>query len=490
MSAALLILTAASLASTAPRPAYGGEVTTSFVGESPSLDPTQVRSLAALSVSAALFERLFRVEADGSITPELASGLPVARGSQAIIPIRRNVRLHDGRLLEPEDVARALRAFKTAGFGAEHLVLPIEGARTTAPLSVTVLADELAIAVRLTHPYDLTRLWARGESAIAVPRSGPGPTPVGTGPFRVAEPPGDTALTLVPFTGHRRGRPFFDRWVVRAVGSTFATGELLRPGRGAIAFDPVEPEVASRMRALDGRAGAPPLDLFYLAVGRARPELTTTALLRSMEAVIDRDRLVRRYVRGRARSARSITGLDPEAGLPPLRSSARARVTATLLLADQSGPERRFAERLQLDLLRAGVTATLKLLDDRELRRRQRSGDFDLLLGRFFLEGEVRDDALHHLHGLLAFAASLGRGATAVSAEELARFGAPTPAQEEELRRLVLSIDRRLRDDALVVPLVHQLPSAYVGGAVIGVEADARGAVLLENGLEAEERSP
>lgn len=468
---------ALSLAS-APRLPYGDEVTADCAAGPIDLDPAHATSIAELALAQAVFEGLYGLDERGEVVPVLAKDLPVEQEGRAIIPLRSGVLLHDGRLLSPELVARAIARWATPRSGAAELLLPVTGARrrlagdAAAPLGVRALESEQAIELLLDHPFpDLPRFWASPRAAIAV--AAKEPSWVGTGPFRLERGrAADGSVSVAAFLGHRDGRPFLERVRFRPALGPFAE----RRSRGAI-----ELALDVPAESAPSTSGRPARELWFLAVGRKRAELRSAVLFRAMDAAMGRERLAKRYLTGEAVPVRTLTGLDdaPELTLPPRRPE---ELRATLLVPDRLTGERRFAERVQLDLLRAGITVVIETLAPSAIAERRRSGDYELMLDRVLLEGGPRPDAAQELGSVLNLASALGILAEVASRDEMARL---ETADEPERRRRVAVLDRRLRDEAWIVPLVERTPLAITGASLIGAVKLPTGAVRLDEAYPA-----
>ncbi|MFO0724612.1 MAG: ABC transporter substrate-binding protein [Myxococcota bacterium] len=466
--------------SAAPRLPYGDEINAECAAGPIDVDPAHATSIAELALASALFEGLYAYDERGEVVPVLARELPVEQDGRLIIPLRTGVVLHDGRALGPALVERAIARWASARSGAADLVLPIAGVRrrlagdSSAPVGVRALEAEHAVELSLEHPFpDLPRFWASPRAAVAVAASGRESGWVGTGPFRLdrGRTP-DGGVNISAFLGYREGRPFLERVHFRPARGPFAERR---------AKESAELLLDVPADAAPSAAGRPPRELWFLAVGKRRPELRSAVLFRAIDSALGRERLAKRYLSGEAVPVRTLTGLDdaPELTLPPRRPE---ELRATLLVPDRLTGERRFAERIQLDLLRAGITVVLETLSPAAIAERRKSGDFELMLDRALLEGGPRADSAQELEALLSMAGSLGILPEVVGRDELARI---ETADEPERRRRVAVLDRRLRDEAWIVPLVERTPLAIAWNTLIGAQRLPSGAVRLDDAYPA-----
>ncbi len=461
------LLALALLAVAAPRTPYGGAVVVLAEGAPRAIEPWAFDTLAGMAASAEVFEPLYRLGPEGALVPVLASGLPAARGDELAIPLRADVKLHDGRALTPRMVAAALERLADQGSFA---MTPVKGAAARsrgerAPLGVT--AGEREVVLSLVAPYpEAARLLASAHAAIAVPLEGR-PGFAGTGPFRAG--PGGV---LLAFGGHRDGRPFIDSVGFEAPASAFDARAKLKRGEAQAALGWADLGGALRVEG----PGAPPLVLYLLAVGKQGDGLRLPARIASMNAALDRARLAKRYLSQGARAAATLSGDAAGGEQAPLDRGPAVQVS--LLVSSERGPSRRFTERVQLDLLRAGVSAAIQLATEEELRSRRLSGDYALMIDLVLLERPPLGDAADHLHQLLSVAARHGLAAEAVPASELSAFAR---ADEAGRRARLEALDRSVRASAALIPIATEPQPAWQSASLVRAVVAPGGALRLED---------
>lgn len=156
-----------------------------------SLDPAddaQPDSVERRNLSALLFDTLVVVDAHGHLHPALATSWQTDAARQRwIFVLRRDVRFHDGSVLNPEAAAASLR---------------------NANPGWKILADTNSIIIeRDAAAPDLAADLARSRNAI-VKRDGR--TLSGTGPFRIGSFSPGKRLSLVANEDSWAGRPYLD----------------------------------------------------------------------------------------------------------------------------------------------------------------------------------------------------------------------------------------------------------------------------------------
>ncbi len=329
---AIWCLLAALTASPGPR--YGGAAAVLL---EPPGKPSEHPSIAAV------FETPFR-SVGASFAPNLVDLPEPMPDGRVLLRVFPRIR-HDGGELGAEDLRRWVEGLARPGHPHAHLALPIAGARAriedgSAPLALEVL-DRQRLAVGLAEPaLPLVALWSRPEAAVALEGG------VGTGPFRIEGP------RLRPFLGHRDGRPYLDAVKLAPAGAraaqaehppcaeaflVAAVGELAGPGAAAIA--------SVLDRALD-RVRLAAIDPAWTPADRFFPE-----------------------------------ALGPREAA----SSARKPEAPTLTWTVSRAVPRGVAERLQLELMRAGLATRIERRDEAAVGSMRRHRQFALLLDEIVL---------------------------------------------------------------------------------------------------------
>ena len=474
MIAGLLIAAAATLVA-APRTPYGGEVEVISWGAPLTLDPAAAGRAADRWVSSHAFEPLYSVSATGTLVPVLAARAPLIQGTTVAIELRDGIVLHDGRTLSASQVAAALARLATSASLAGHVVLPIAGARERlagdhdAPLGIRANDEARLLELALEVPYPaIGRLLAAAHAAVAVP--GPGGVVVGTGPF-VPTLQG-AGLSLTPHLAHRDGRPFLDAVIVSRVPTVFAARARFKRLEAAVVFGMPTLDDASRRGAT--QVAHAPESLIVLAVGSANRALVEPALFWGMDDALNRAVLSQRFLRGDRQPAVSLLGDEARRSRQP--STSPPRVRARLLVAPERPPGLRFAERVQLDLHRAGVSVFIEQVRGAELDALRRSGDFELILDAAPLAPMPVGDATDRLHRLAAMAAWWG-AATKLTAEHLRDLS--TGGDRHRLRRID-AVERTLRRQIGVIPIAVQRAAVWTKGPIAGDTTTSDSGIALQ----------
>ncbi|MEU0303866.1 ABC transporter substrate-binding protein [Streptomyces sp. NPDC006175] len=175
----------------------GGTLTVALNSDPDKLDPTLAQTLVGRTVFASMCEKLYDIDEDGTVVPQLASSLPTtsADGRTVTIQVRPGVEFSDGTRLDADAVVTSLR---------RHRDLP-GSARATelAPVSKVEATGRLTVRLTLDHPYvPLTGVLADRAGMVMSPTAlekyGKNFTnhPSCVGPFRFVERVGGDRIVL------------------------------------------------------------------------------------------------------------------------------------------------------------------------------------------------------------------------------------------------------------------------------------------------------
>lgn len=166
----------------------GGTLTVALNSDPDKLDPTLAQTLVGRTVFAGMCEKLYDIDEDGVVVPQLAAALPTtsADGRTVTLKVRRDAKFSDGTPLDARAVAASL---------LRHRDLP-GSARATelAPVSTIEATGPDTVTMRLKQPYvPLTGVLADRAGMVmspaAIEKYGKNFTnhPSCVGPFRFVE---------------------------------------------------------------------------------------------------------------------------------------------------------------------------------------------------------------------------------------------------------------------------------------------------------------
>lgn len=458
------------------RPGYGGEIVATLTGEPVSLDPVAARSHAELTVTALVFDTLYRAHPDGTIVPHLAAAMPEAQADGTVrIALRDHVTFHDGSALDAGDVVASLRRLGKSAAG--WIVAPLAAiARDGDAVVVTPRATTTPVAALLAAP----------QAAVTPDGAAPkAKAPVGSGPFRVeAIDRGKRRIVLVASEAHVRGRPYLDRVELRWFAARadeargFEEGKLHVSARGATTVAGASPKYKA------GVVEGPATILTFVGFGAAHPDVTgSVELRRALALAIARGGLASvgsgerveptddpvpvdlggpslgQDARGADLAAASKALDRAAAKVPALAEDARARLTLEILVDKTRFDDRDAADKVVVALDKLGIAATVTELGAAEHARRVADGECDLWIGQLPAAGA---------EPALLWGAAFAAGGDGWAKAELAA-GALDPAAARA------AFARRLP----VIPLFHRALRVHHRTDVRGVALDAAGRIGL-----------
>lgn len=176
----------------------GGDLVMALSNEPDRLDPTTSSSLYTRYVMNAICEKLYDIDAEGELVPQLATALPTvsADGLTVTIPVRTGIAFGDGT---PFDAAAVVTTLQ------RHLTLEDSARKSEmGPIGSIEATDPATVVVHYERPFaPLTASLAdragmiMSPAALAELGADFGDAPVCVGPFRFAERVPQTSIRVV-----------------------------------------------------------------------------------------------------------------------------------------------------------------------------------------------------------------------------------------------------------------------------------------------------
>ena len=290
-------------------PAYGGTYVEGVAGVPQYLNPVIAATDVDEDVSRLVFSGLTRYDQTGAIVPDLASAFHTeSDGRIWTFDIREDAAWHDGQPVTADDVVFTVKLLQDRGYvgpysdafrgvGVERIAT--RSVRFTLPDVYGPFADSTTVPLLPSHILGNVPYAELSRQPFNV-------SPVGTGPFRVAEVDARQIVLLRNDDFYRsrpaRGRPYLDKVILRFYPDP--TEALLALSRGEIdGVGGLSSEDAERARSLKGAVlYSLPTDNFVSLFLNVRPERVVfrdRAVRQAIATAIDRGRVLRLAADGR-----------------------------------------------------------------------------------------------------------------------------------------------------------------------------------------------
>lgn len=436
-----------------------------------TLDPRHATDAVALRASRLLHAGLVRLDPDTlEPRPYLARAWSWLDPRTLRVELREGLRFHSGAPFGARDVSATIAAFKSPQVGSRH-------ARVVDAVGKVDVESEHVLVIRLSRPHatlltDLELPVLRADEAAGPPR--PDGSLDGLGPYVVARrTPG--AVELAPASGGALPAPARSV-TLRTVHDENARALRMHAGRADLVVNGFSPTLVPALEHAPGvtvnaRRGA---NLTYLLARTDRGPLADARIRRALAAAVDRERIATTLLAGRAQAASTLLppqhwAYTPAPPWPSDREAARAA------LAEARGPGRlhltlltstdrlrgTIARFLAQELAALGVDVEVVPLELGTLIGRLGAGDFEL--ATLQLPEITEPNVLRvFLHSASIPPAGANRGRVQdAEVDRLLDEGAAT-LDASARKAIYAALERRVRDEALLVPLWHEDQIAVV----------------------------
>ena len=279
-----------------------------------SLDPRIGTDAQSERIDGLLFDSLVRKDEHFALQPALATAWEQPEPRTWIFHLRHDVRFHNGRPLEAEDVAWTIRSM-------------LDGSLVTAKAGAFAAVER----VEVNDPYTITIHLRRADAALlfnlsdglfgVVPR-GAGrdfaQQPIGSGPFRFVRATEDKELVVTRNAAYWDGVPRLSGVRFAVVPDAITTALELEKGTAdaesnGITLDMVQ---ALRTRPNLRTETGPSSVVVYLNFNVDDPRLSDVRVRQAIACAVDRQAIIDSLWRGQARLADSLLPPDHWARAP------------------------------------------------------------------------------------------------------------------------------------------------------------------------------
>ncbi|HYB89581.1 MAG TPA: ABC transporter substrate-binding protein [Candidatus Binataceae bacterium] len=359
-----------------------------------STDPRFSTDAISSRVNELVFDSLVRIDQTGNFTGDLAESIERPSATRIVFHLRRGVRFADGRELTARDVK-----FTYDSILAPESLSPKRAAMQ--PLAAIDAPDDYTVVMDTREPYaPALELAMEGivPAGTPLPRLAVAPAPPGAGPFRMASYSRDEAVVLER-NPDRAEPPGAARGIIfKVVPDPTVRALELMEGVCDLVENNIQYEVIPYLGARPNLVvdKSPGTAYQYLAFNFRDRRLGDLRVRRAIAYAIDRETIVRSYLRANARVATGMLspenwaydgavtayGYDPgrarrlldEAGYPPGPDGMRK-----LKFEYKTTPEgARLAEVFQAMLRRVGIGLEVRTLEFATFYADIQRGNYDL----------------------------------------------------------------------------------------------------------------
>lgn len=333
-------------------------------GQTPQAGIRQAASNIAL-------EGLLSIGRDGRPQPWLADTWSTSPdGRTTSLRLKEGLMFHDGTPVTASAVRDILLKRLPQELGPSyHNILKIEA------------ASDFAVEFHLKQRSGFI------IESLGFPIQAPGPQPIGTGPFFLAESTAD-GVEMQANAKYHQGRPLLDRIVIRPYESfRSAWADMLR-GRVDMLYEVGLDALGFLDSSSQARVFSFQRPYTYAVIFNVRrPSLRTAAMRRALNAAVDRAALVEEVLEGHGAPAESpvwpqhwarSTDAPTFRYEPALLATAENRIRLRCFFGDAA--LERMALAVQRQLQAVGVDLVLEYVSGETFFNRLQAGDFDTVL--------------------------------------------------------------------------------------------------------------
>jgi peptide/nickel transport system substrate-binding protein len=449
-----------------------------------TLDPRHATDAVALRATRLLHAGLVRLDPDTlEPRPYLARSWTWVSPLALRVELREGIRFHSGAAFTARDVKATIAAFQSQEVGSRH-------ARVVETIGDVDVENDLTVLVHLKRAHatlltDLEIPVLRADEAFSPPR--PDGSLDGLGPYVVRRrEPGE--IELAPASGGAMSPPATQSVTLRTVHDENARALRMHAGRADLVVNGFSPTLLPALEhapgvSVNARRGA---NLTYLMARTDRGPLADVRVRRALATAIDRERVARTLLAGRAQPADTLLPPDHWAytaapAWPSDRKAAAAslaeahpgRLHVTLLTSTDRlrGTIARF---LAQELAEVGADVEVVPLELGTLIGRLGAGDFEL--ATLQLPEITEPNVLRvFLHSSSIPPAGANRGRVRDAEVDRLLDEGESTLDVAARKTIYAALERRIRDQALLIPLWHEDQIAVVSDRARAFTPSAEG---------------
>ncbi len=430
-----------------------------------TLDPRYATDAVAVRATRLLHAGLVRLD-PSTLEPQpyLARSWRWIDERTLAVELRDDVRFHSGAPFRPDDVVATVRAFQSPEVGSRHARV-VDAIGNVAPSGAHAVVFELRRA-HATLLTDLELPILRADEAASPPR--PEGSLDGLGPFVVSARETGSSITLDPAKHGAMPAPAH-AVTIRTVHDENARALRMHAGRADLVVNGFSPTLLPALSDAPGISvsARPGANLTYMLARADRGPLGDLRVRRALALAVDRERIARTLLAGRASAASTLLPpahwahsdadplpFDPEAARRMLVEAGVLPLRLTLLTSTDR-LRGTIARQIAQDLAGIGVTLEVVPLELGTMIARLGAGDFEL--ATLQMPELTEPNVLRvFLHSSSVPPAGANRGRVR-DADLDALLDAGAEERDPAARRAIYgSLERLVRERALLVPLWHE----------------------------------
>jgi peptide/nickel transport system substrate-binding protein len=484
----------------------GGKLVVALSAEPDQLDPTLSRSLYSRYVFSAMCEKLYDVDAQVHVVPQLASALPkTSDGGRTItIPVRDGITFADGTPFNAQAVKATLeRNLTLEGSGRKSELGPV--ASIEAP-------DATTVVVHYKEPFaPLTAALADRAGMIMSPKATKAlgknfaSHPVCVGPFKFAKRVPSNSIDLVKDPNYYNAdKVYLDAISYQIITDSNIRAANLRSGDAVVA-DTLSTQSASDLRNEKSISVLRSQSLGYQGVtfnvGNVdgvgtpakkidRPTATDARVRKAFEYAIDRKGLVKAVFNDlyavacspispksefSSPEAQTCTPHDPEKSKQLLKEAGVTTPYQVTMLASNNPDTLRLVQAIQSMVKEGGFDLKIQPVEYASLLDQQDRGDFELL--QLGWSGRIDPDA--NITNFVGTGGSQNVSGYNNAAVDNVLQQARQSESLDERRKLYAQAVTMTEKDAPIIYLYRQSNLTGVSNKVKGVQVFADGVVRV-----------
>jgi peptide/nickel transport system substrate-binding protein len=435
-----------------------------------TLDPRHATDPVGLRATRLLHAGLVRLDPDTlEPRPNLARSWTWVDPLTLRVELRGGVQFHSGKRFTASDVKATIAAFQSPQVGSRH-------GRIVETIGQVDVESDLSLVIHLTRAHatlltDLEIPILRADEAFSPPRSDGSLD--GLGPYVVAHrAPGEIELAPAKYGA----MDVASRSVtVRTVHDENARALRMHAGRADLVLNGFSPTLLPSLArapglAVNARRGA---NLTYLLARTDRGPLADVRVRRALATAIDRERVAQTLLAGRAQAATTLLppehwAYTPAPAWPADRAAAAAALAAAhpgrlrvTLLTSTDRLRGTIARFLAQELAEVGADVEVVPLELGTLIGRLGAGDFEL--ATLQLPELTEPNVLRvFLHSSSIPPAGANRGRIRDAEVDRLLDEGESTLDVTTRKTIYAALEKRVRDEALFIPLWHEDQVAVV----------------------------